>query len=64
MVSKNFLFAPLSCSILSTGAAKIVNGSRNHCRGNRPLGGGKFQIGGLSMGRLDRTTGVLRGKRD
>ena len=64
MVSKNFLFAPLLCSVLLTGAAKIENGLRIHFRGDWPLGNGKFRICRLSMGRLGRTTGMLCGKRD
>ena len=64
MVSKNFLLAPLSCLLLLTGAAKSGNGLRIHFRGDWPLDGGKFQFRWLSVGRLGRTTGVLRGKRD
>ena len=72
MVSKNFLFAPLLCLLLLTGAAKMENGSCIHYRGDRPLDGRKFQVFRLSVGRLgvrfwwasDRTNGVLGSKRD
>ena len=64
MVSKDFLRASLLCLRRLTGAAKSENGFRIHYRGDRPLSGGKFQFCWLSVGRLDRTTGVLRGKRN
>ena len=64
MVSKNFLPAPLSYLLLLTGAAKSENGFRTFFRGDRPLLRRKISDGGFEWGRLGRTKGVLRGKRD
>ena len=73
MVSKNFLFAPLPCSVLLTGAPKSENGFRIHCRGDWPLDGSKISdiqafAGAPGASKVEgsprRTTGVLGGKRD
>ena len=64
MVSKNFLPAPLLCCVLLTGAPKSENGFRIFFRGDWPLVRRKISDHGFAPGRLGRTKGVLRGKRD